>query len=99
MTQDALVDAGPLTSTERDTTIRLVGGGGTTGTVDEELPPEDNLAEEVASGTSNESVQVQKGGKQPKHKKTLSSGLKKIGQLGIAGKRRTDSSSSVKDKE
>jgi cell wall assembly regulator SMI1 len=100
---DILVSNGPLSSTDPDTTIRLVGGGGTAGPADEDLlPPNGDLAAEVTSkapGTSNDSVPAGKTeGKQAKHKKTISSGLKKIGQLG-GGKRKTDMviNSSAKD--
>jgi hypothetical protein len=99
---DALVSSGPAISTEPDTTIRLVGGGGTAGTVDNDSqPPNEDLAVEaasVASGTSNDSVPTAKAGKQAKHKKSISSGLKKIGQLGASGKHHTDmSNNSVKE--
>lgn len=101
---DALVDNGPSTSADPDTTIRLVGGGGTTGTADEELLPDEDLAAEatsITSGTSIDSVPAaaaKKEGKQAKHKKSISSGLKKIGQLGSSGKRKKDTSSiSVKE--
>lgn len=104
-TSDAIVDDGPSTTTdpepEPDTTIRLVGGGGIAGTIaDEELPPDEDLAAEVksiASGTSIDSVPTaaKKEAKQAKHKKNLSTGLKKLGQFGSGGRRKKDSSSSI----
>jgi hypothetical protein len=104
--QDDLVDSSLSTSEDPDpdpdTTIRLVGGGGIVGIATEELPPDEDLASEVTSitsGTSHDSVPVAKQeGKQAKHKKNISSGLKKIGQLSGGGKRKKDSnSSSVKE--
>lgn len=102
-TQEALVDDGnPSASVDPDTTIRLVGGGGTVGTA-EELPSDEVEAKvdpaEVASiksVTSNDSIASTKGGKHTKNKKSITSGLKKISQLG-GGKRKKDSSGSVKD--
>lgn len=96
---DTLVDGGLSTSEDPDTTIRLVGGGGIVGIAEDELPPDEDLASEVASiasGTSYDSVPAAK--KERKHKKTISSSLKKIGQLSGGGKRKKDSSSSVKEK-
>ncbi|KIM87524.1 hypothetical protein PILCRDRAFT_280159 [Piloderma croceum F 1598] len=90
MALDALVASGSAISTDPDTTIRLVGGGGTAGTVDNDSPPpNEDLAVEaasVASGTSNDSVPTAEAGKQAKHKKSISSGLKKIGKLGTKRK-------------
>lgn len=99
---DALVDAGDSSATatkeeDPDTTvsgIRLVGGGGTAGITQEETGDEATDAESVRSITSNDSTAKKDGAK--KHKKGLSSGLKKI--VG-GGKRKKDSSSSVKEKE
>jgi hypothetical protein len=99
---DALVDGGdPSASIDPDTTIRLVGGGGIVGTA-EELPPDSvkvkaDLAEvaSIKSVTSSDSIASTKGGKHTKNKKSITSGLKKISQLG--GKRKKDSSGSVKD--
>ncbi|KAH7908581.1 hypothetical protein BJ138DRAFT_1181649 [Hygrophoropsis aurantiaca] len=88
-------------NTAADTTIRLVGGGGSFGLVDEEIPPEDvpepgtELKEvtSITSSGSNDSPS-KKDKKHEKRKSSLSSGLKKIGNI---GKRKKDSNSSIKE--
>jgi hypothetical protein len=98
---DSLASSGPAISTDPDTTIRLVGGGGTAGTVDNDLhtlnQDLDVEAALIVSGASNDSVPTAEAGKQAKHKKSISSGLKKIGQLGASGKRTDMSNNSVKE--
>lgn len=102
-TLEALVDdADPSVSADPDTTIRLVGGGGIVGTA-EELPPGKVEAMDLAevaslkSVTSNDSISsTSKGGKHTKNKKSITSGLKKISQLG-GGKRKKGSKDNVKD--
>ncbi|KZP32531.1 hypothetical protein FIBSPDRAFT_722605 [Athelia psychrophila] len=77
---------------EPATTIRLVGGGGSAGqtqpAVDEEVAEASGDAESVKSSTSADL----KKDEEKTHKKSLSSGLKKIAQLG----RKKDSVSSAK---
>jgi hypothetical protein len=106
-TLDALVADSSSTGTDLDLdpdpTIRLVGGGGTVGVAAEDLPPDEDLVAEITSitlGTSNDSVPTtaKTEGKQTKHKKNISSGLKKLGHLSGGGKQKKDStSSSVKE--
>ncbi|KII89251.1 hypothetical protein PLICRDRAFT_160498 [Plicaturopsis crispa FD-325 SS-3] len=88
----------PESETAADTTIRLIGGGGVVGTAqeDEDETAEDaepDAASEVTSVKSSDSVQ--KTGKHEK-KKSISSGIKKLGKMG-GGKRKKDSVSSLKD--
>lgn len=103
---DVLVEDGPSSSAELDTTIRLVGGGGSAGPAiaeaAEEVPvlatAETSHDSDVASLRSTTSVDsVAKGKKEgdKKHKKGLSSGLKKLGHFG----RKKDSNGSIKVKE
>ncbi|KAF8232286.1 hypothetical protein L208DRAFT_937837 [Tricholoma matsutake] len=78
---------------DSDTTVRLVGGGGTAGTtpaIEEELPQTDDT--DIASITSGS--EIKKG--QKTHKKTKSSlaSLKKLGHL--SGMRKRDSNNSIK---
>ncbi|KAI0748318.1 hypothetical protein C8Q80DRAFT_1171194 [Daedaleopsis nitida] len=97
-----LIDAADVSSSQDpDTTIRLVGGGGVSGTTEEALqsdgvlvdePEGDTDAAEVASIKSVDS-KASTASKSHKKKGSISLGLKKLGQLG--GKRRTDSVSSV----
>ncbi|KAJ7581410.1 hypothetical protein C8J56DRAFT_866732 [Mycena floridula] len=93
-----LVDSESVTQ-DPDTTIRLVGGGGLAGLVSEEqevVEPEEDQDSEVASLSSatSESSVTNVEGEKKKHKKTKSGlgGLKKL-----AGLRKKDSVSSVKD--
>jgi hypothetical protein len=78
-------------SSEAETTIRLVGGGGSTGPAVAKAVPADNRAFDEpeplheATSASNNSLTKSK----PEKRKTLASGLKKLGNLG-AGKRRQD---------
>lgn len=98
-TLDAHVEAGDSSTAatkeeDSDTIvngIRLVGGGGTAGVAKEEIPTD---AESVRYVTSNDSTAKGDGAK--KHKRGLSSGLKKIV---VGGKRKKDSSGSIKEKE
>ncbi|KAH9857078.1 hypothetical protein C2E23DRAFT_806468 [Lenzites betulinus] len=103
-----LVDA-PDESTEDqdpDVTIRLVGGGGITGILDDTLQADGVLVDEADTSEgvqdvdtmSINSVDSKASASSKKHskKKSLSSGLKKLGQLG--GKRRTDSVTSMESK-
>lgn len=95
--------------TEPDTTVRLIGGGGTAGVigVDQEstlVDEEDDTAKpeaEAEAGDEEHSEMASTNGefkkKHEKKKSSLSSGLKKIGNKGGAGKRRKDSSTSAKD--
>ena len=86
-----------------DTTIRLVGGGGAAGIVPSESEPESNDRSDTASLRSESSVASDsttgekkgKAGKKgdPKKKKSISMGLKRISQLG--GRKRTDSKGEV----
>lgn len=92
------------TEPDSETTVRLVGGGGTSGIVaesativDGEVPQAKSTADDDAETASVTSVAstgslAKVGGKHEK-KKSIP-GLKKLGQL--AGKRRKDSSSSLK---
>lgn len=90
---------------EPDTTIRLIGGGGTTGVtgVDHEstlVDGEDDAAEPEADDEEHSETDNTKDGFEKKHEKkssSISSGLKKIGNLGGADKRRKDSNTSAKD--
>ena len=103
-----LVDAADApTEQDPDTTIRLVGAGGISGTVAEEPlqaegvlveqhESEDDVAAEVASIRSVDSKASTTSKKHSRNKSSLSSGLKKLGKLG--GKRRTDSVASVEAK-
>jgi hypothetical protein len=101
---DALVDdAVPSTTTDPDTTIRLVGGGGVVGTTEElssdgaEVKVDVAEVASIKSVKSSDSVASMKAGKHTKNKKSITAGLKKIGQLGGGGKRKKDSSGSIKD--
>ncbi|KAI0831507.1 hypothetical protein BC628DRAFT_1486784 [Trametes gibbosa] len=90
-----------------DVTIRLVGGGGITGILDDALQTDGVLVDEVdtteatpdADTVSIKSIDSKASVSSQKHskKKSISSGLKKLGQLG-SGKRRTDSVTSVESK-
>lgn len=97
-----LIDAADVSShQDPDTTIRLVGGGGVSGTsedplqadgvlVDEpEAEAEADSAAEVASIKSVDSKASTASKKHARNKSSISSNLKKLGKLG--GKRRTDS--------
>ncbi|KAI0780735.1 hypothetical protein BD413DRAFT_666812 [Trametes elegans] len=109
-----LVDAADASSQDPDTTIRLIGGGGVSGTIDDTLQADGVLVDEVdttdaaaaaveedaadaaAEVASITSVDSKASTSSKKHgkKKSISAGLKKLGQLG-GGKRRTDSVTSV----
>ena len=99
-----LVDAADVSShQDPDTTIRLVGGGGVSGTTEDPLQAEgvlveephavDNDAAEVASIKSVDSKASTSSKKHGRKKSSVSISLKKLGQIG--GKRRTDSVTSV----
>jgi hypothetical protein len=83
---------------EAETTIRLVGGGGSTGPADAKALPADNSTFDEpeplheATSASNNSLTKSK----PEKRKTLASGLKKLGNLG-AGKRRQDTMGLAKE--
>lgn len=107
-----LVDAPDVSTQEQDpdTTIRLIGGGGISGTLDDALQADGVLvdeadtaeatapADDAADVASIRSVDSKASTSSKKHgkKKSISSGLKKLGQLG--GKRRTDSVTSIDSK-
>ncbi|KAI0636779.1 hypothetical protein C8Q77DRAFT_1094587 [Trametes polyzona] len=110
-----LVDAPhePTQEQDPDTTIRLIGGGGISGTLDDTLQAEGVLVDEAdtteaaadadtadaaAEVASIRSIDSKASTSSKKHgkKKSISSGLKKLGQLG--GKRRTDSVTSIDSK-
>ena len=109
-----LIDAADVSShQDPDTTIRLVGGGGVSGTsedplqadgvlVDEpevvaEAEAEADSAAEVASIKSVDSKASTASKKHTRNKSSISSNLKKLGKLG--GKRRTDSVASTDSKQ
>ncbi|KAL1944630.1 hypothetical protein VTO73DRAFT_3060 [Trametes versicolor] len=103
-----LVDAPDVSIQDQDpdTTIRLIGGGGIVGTSDDALQADGVLVDEAdtteadadpaADVASIRSVDSKASTASKKHgkKKSISAGLKKLGQLGGA-KRRTDSVTSV----
>ena len=100
-----LIDAEDAPSNqEPDTTIRLIGGGGVSGTMEDALAAEGvlvdehaeaeaaDVAAEVASIKSTDSKASKKT--HGRKKSSVSSSLKKLGHLG-GGKRKTDSVTSV----
>ncbi|KAI0724034.1 hypothetical protein C8T65DRAFT_628273 [Cerioporus squamosus] len=106
-----LVDAADASShQDPDTTIRLIGGGGVSGTSEDPLQadgvlvdePEAELeaeaAAEVASIKSVDSKASTASKKHARNKSSISSNLKKLGKLG-GGKRRTDSVASTDSKQ
>ncbi len=106
-----LIDAADVSShQDPDTTIRLVGGGGLSGTSEEplqadgvlvdepEAEEEADAAAEVASIKSVDSKASTASKKHTRNKSSISSNLKKIGKLG-GGKRRTDSVTSTDSKQ
>ena len=102
-----LVDHSELSPTTPDSAVRLVGGGGVSGTVDDalhsegvfidEADTEEVALDEVSRKTSpaaSETATTPTGDKADK-RSSISSGLKKIGQLG-GNRRKKNSVSSVK---
>ncbi|KAI0362341.1 hypothetical protein OH77DRAFT_1416588 [Trametes cingulata] len=108
-----LVDV-PITESNEDpdTTIRLIGGGGVSGTIEDALQADgvlvdeaDQTAADAAADAAAEVASIKSvdskastSSKKHKQKKSISSGLKKLGQLG-GGKRRTDSVTSIESKQ
>ncbi|KAI0673028.1 hypothetical protein C8Q78DRAFT_1022395 [Trametes maxima] len=97
-----------------DTTIRLIGGGGVSGLVEDSLQADGVLVDDVdaeadaaaadaadaaAEVASIKSIDSKASTSSKKHskKKSISSAVKKLGQLG--GKRRTDSVTSIESKQ
>jgi hypothetical protein len=80
-----------ISNPNEDLTVRLVGGGGTAGTVNDEAEPD----RDVADIPKDPSMKKDGHSKNNEKRKSGMSGLRKLGHMG--GLRKTDSSSSLKD--
>ncbi|KAH9951885.1 hypothetical protein B0H21DRAFT_782534 [Amylocystis lapponica] len=96
-----LIDAPEPEPAVAEDTVRLVGGGGVSGVIDEPVASDDGVLvdgpepSEPASAPSPDSATTPTAGGKHEKKKSISAELKRLGNMG-SGKRKTDSVSSVK---
>ncbi|KAF8061624.1 hypothetical protein FPV67DRAFT_1509680 [Lyophyllum atratum] len=98
LAEDTSSTSAEVEESDPNTTIRLVGGGGVVGVVqpeEDEMPPSEEVEidTDAVSITSVTSESMVKGAKTHKKTKSGLAGLKKLGNL---GRKRGDSSNSVK---